>query len=58
MEKIPEQINTTYLAQMQPATQAAITVAQTVNKLIRWLQENEAKIISLPDFSKDIREQS
>lgn len=58
MEKIPEQINTSYLAQMQPAAQAAIVVAQTVNRLIRWLQANEAKITSLPDFSKDIREQS
>ena len=58
MESIPEQINTTYLQMMQPPTQATIVVAQTLNKVIRYLLENKDKIASLPDFSKDIREQS
>ena len=58
MENIPEQINTTYLQMMNQPTQATVVVAQTVNKIIRYLLENKDKIASLPDFSKDIREQS
>jgi len=54
MVELPDEIDLNYLAKINPAYASSQAVARTVNVIIRYLKENDAKLRLLPDFSKSL----